>query len=400
MHGLQPVFNFLIFVLVTVSATAQTHQRLIVTAGDAAPLAFDPLTDRYRPGSLGAVAAFADEWRAELGDGNFFLADIPVRRHPLGWRVYDHLADSTLQIRAMRWCDYVPSGERDSLLHIFGLTPAAADSLAEGEWLVADRYVVDGRAAVRVKRQDYTDIRPSKRYEAEFAEDGRRVRRFFLTPMTRLDTAITTRDALFGPSGFAELFHAFHLATAKGGEISFFAPPRLDASIPVGEVCLGDILALFPFDNELVTVRATGVQVKVFMEKVFGMRFFRITGPESDLVRLKVPYYLHDDVAGLRFRVDLTARSGKRVTIYETERGEKFDATQVYVLVLNSFRAKELQEMGLKPEVVAPDYRMALAEWLARHPQLSPRARDNWSVGPERWVRVIGERERRTIFQK
>ena len=390
--------SFLIFL--SVSAGAQEHQRLVVTPGDVSVLPTDALTNRYRAGSLAAVAAFADEWRAELGAENLFLADVPVRELDLGDRIYALLADSTLRRRAMSAAGYVAGSERDSVLALFGVTRGAVDSLGDGEWLVADRYVVDGRVAVRVKRQDFSGIRPLRAFEERFAEDAKRMQRFFLDPVAELDTAITTRDGFFGPSAFADLFHRFQLDAAVGAEVSFFAPPVMDATLPKGSLCLGDVLRLFRFDNQLVTVRISGSQLKEFMEKVFGMRFFKISGQQSDLVRLRVPYYLHDDVAGVRFRVDLTARSGQRVTIYETERGVKFDPERIYTVTLNSFRARDLTEMGLKPVVVAEDYRLALAKWLFGHPHLSPRARDNWSAGPERWVRGIEEREGRTIFEK
>lgn len=390
--------SFLFFL--SASAGAQEHQRLIVTPGNAGVSASDLLTNRYRAGSLAAVAAFADEWRAELGAGNVFLVDLPVREPSLGDRIYGALGDSTLRGRMMFSAGYLFENQRDSVLALFGVKRGAVDSLGDGEWLVADRYLVDGRAAVRVKRQDFSEIRPSRAFEERFEEDGKRLQRFFLEPVTELDTAISTREGFFGPSAFANLFHRFQLDVASGAGISFFAPPVMDATLPKGALCLGDVLKLFRFDNQLVTVRLSGRQLKEFMEKVFGMRFFRITGPQSDLVRLRVPYYLHDDVAGVRFRVDLTARSGQRVTIYETERGEKFDPEGFYTVVLNSFRARDLIELGLEPVVVAEDYRLALARWLAAHPQLSPRARDNWSAGPERWVRAIAEREKRTIFEK
>lgn len=393
------VFLFFLFFLVS-GAAAQEHQRLIVTPGNSPVFATDPLTGRYRAGSLAAVWAFAEEWRDELGDGNLLLVDVPVRELPLGDRIYAALGDSSLRKRVIRETGYMAGSERDSVLTLFGITRGAVDSLGDTEWLVADRYVVEGRTAVRVKRQDFSGIRPSKTFEDRFAGDIQRVQRFFLSPVAELDAAVTTRDGFFGPSAFADLFHRFHFDVAKDAEVSFFAPPVMDGTIPKGALCPGDVLRLFRFDNQLVTVRMTGRQLKEFMEKVFGMRYFKISGPQSDLVRLNVPYYLHDDVAGIRFRVDLTARYNHRVTIYETEGGEKFDPERVYTVAMNSFRARDLAELGLEPEVVAEDYRLALARWLMAHPHLSPRARDNWSAGPERWVRSIAERERRTIFDR
>lgn len=391
------ILVFLLFTFVS-GVAAQEHTRLIVTFGDAGIVPFDPLTNRYRAGSLSAAAAFADRWRAELGAGNVFLADVPARELPLGDRVYLALADSTLRGRILREAGYVSAAGRDSVLALFGVTPEA-DSPGDTEWLVVDRYDVDGHVAVRSKRQDFREVRPSGRFGERFAEDEKGVRRFFLEPVAELDTTVTTRDGFFGPSAFAELFHRFQLDVAEGADVSFFAPPAMDAALPAGPLCLGDVLRLFRFDNRLVTVRMTGRQLKEWMEKVFGMRYFRIEGVQSDLVRTRVPYYLHDDVAGVRFRVDLTARYNHRVTIYETERGEKFDPERIYTVVLNSFRARDLEEKGLKPETVAEDYRLALARWLSEHPQLKPRARDNWSAGPERWVKAIAQRERRTIFE-
>ncbi|MCH5306332.1 MAG: 5'-nucleotidase C-terminal domain-containing protein [Rikenella sp.] len=387
-----------LFLILSAAVSAQEHQRLIVTPGDAGISPADPLTGRQRNGSFASVAAFADRWRTELGAQNLFLVDWPVREPGPADRIYAALADSTLRERMMLVAGYAVPEDRDSLLARFGIGRGAVDSLGETEWLVADRYAVGGQATVRVKRQDFRSIRPSGEFRRRFAADEQRVQRFFSEPVAELDTTLSTRDGFFGPSAFADLFHRFQLETVRGAEVSFFAPPARDAMLPAGPLALRDVLRLFRFDNRLVRVRLTGEQLLGWMEKVFGMRFFRIEGPQSDLVRLKVPYYLHDDVAGIRFRVDLTARSGHRVTIYETERGGRFDAKRTYTVVLNSFRAKDLQALGLTVEPVAEDYRLALARWLLAHDTLRPRMRDNWSAGPERWVELIEKRERQTIF--
>ncbi len=400
------IFRFFSFLLLLLPAAtgAQEHQRLIVVPDGAGLTAVDPLAGRQRSGSIGAVAAFADRWRTELGERNVVVVADRRKgwgREALGDAIYRELVDSTLRRRMEREAGYAPEAQRDSLYARFGITPRAIDSLGEAEWLVVDRYGVEGHVAVRVRRFDNRSVRPSRRFEERFAEETNRLRRFFLTPVARLDTAITTRDAFFGPSAWADLFHRFQLETAPAAEVSCVAPPRLDASLSAGPVALGDFLRLFRFDNSLLTVRLTGQQLQEWMEKLFGMRFFRLEGPQSDLVRLRVPYYLHDDVAGLRFRVDLTARYNRRVTIYETERGEPFDPKRTYTVVLNSFRARDLLALeGVRAQVAAPDYRLALARWLLTRDTLRPRARDNWSAAPERWVRAIAARERRTIFDE
>lgn len=395
--------QFILFwgtILITAGyAAAQHHTRLIVTCGNSYTFPFDPLTNRYCSGSLLAAASFAEQWKKELGANNVYWVDIPLRKLPLGEAVYYHLGDSTLRQRVMQWGGCLTHIPSDSLLTRFRVEQTALDSLDDTEWFVVDRYEVGDEVATQTKRYDNRNARPSHEAENQWRAEEQQVRAFFAAPVTQLDTTITTRDCFFGPSAFAELFHRFQFETAPEADISLFAPPIMDAALPAGKVRLGDILRWFRYDNRLVTVRLSGEQLQQFLEKLFGMRYFRISGPESDLVRLKVPYYLHDDVAGIRFRVDLTARYGHRVTIYEDEQGNAFQPKGEYTVVLNSFRARDLEQMGLTVQTTAEDYRLALAAWLMQQEWLRPRARDNWSAGPERWVRAIAERERRTIFQ-
>ena len=66
------IFRFFSFLLLLLPAAtgAQEHQRLIVVPDGAGLTAVDPLAGRQRSGSIGAVAAFADRWRTELGERN------------------------------------------------------------------------------------------------------------------------------------------------------------------------------------------------------------------------------------------------------------------------------------------------------------------------------------------
>lgn len=269
----------LFFSLLGAIASAQSHQRLVVTAGDAATMDFDPITGRHRAGSLIAVARFVETWRAELGETAVFAVDIPRRKMPLGDAIYTSQIDSTLRQRLMHAAGYASEAEQDSVMTLFGVTPVAVDSLGENEWLVADRYEIEGQTAVRVRRYDFSQIRPSKTLKARFAADEKQMRRLFLEPVATLDTAITTRDGFFGPSAFADLFHRFHQAMAPGADLSFFAPPVMDATLAAGDLSLSDVLPLFRFDNRLVSVRVPGRRLNEWIEKIFGMRFFRISGP-------------------------------------------------------------------------------------------------------------------------
>ncbi len=381
---------------VAASTASAQHERLIV-ARVTAPLPFDPLTERYQAGSWGAVASFARQWREELGAGNVYLFDAgdpPAE----GYRLYAALGDSTLARRAARAAGC--SDDR-SLLAGFGFTPRTLDSLGvqPGEGTVADRYTVQGRQTIRLRRVSFSDERPDKAFTEAFADEEQRIRRFFATPVAQLATTITTRDSYFGPSAFNALFHRFQRSVAPAADVSLFAPPRFDATLAAGPLYLKTIATLFSYDNRLVTVRVTGQQIDEFLEQVYGMGYFTLKGPESDLIRTRIPHYLYDDASGIRYRVDLTQRSGRRVAIYQLEDGRPFRPGDQYTVVLNSFRARYFTERGIPVHPVAADYRLALLQWLSAQPEpIAAQAPDNWSLAPERWVEAIARRERPQLF--
>lgn len=381
--------------------SAARQQRLIVTC-DLPPLNLDPSNGRYLPRAAPQLATLADTWRTELGDQNLTLAIAPLTTPtlakesaaPLYYKVYTTLCDTTLRSRAARELGITPLV--DSLRALFAITTPMLEGIPTGGVLIVDRYTVADKSETHHKYQTLDNLSPSKRYTKAMAADELAIRNYFAAPLTTLDTAITTRDCYFGPSAFTRLLHTMQLE-ATGAHISLVAPPVHDATLGPGAVTVADILRLFRYDNALVRVTMSGAQLDSLLEKIYGMRYFTLRGAESDMVRTRVPYYLHDDAAGIRYRVDLAARNGQRVTIYQTERGTKFDPRGRYTVAMNSFRARELS--GMPIDTVAADYRIAMIRMLGAQKLLSPRQSDNWSIGPEKWSRTIEKRERVTIFE-
>lgn len=398
---------YLCFILLHLSlagAGAQYHKRLIVTGGS---VVYIP-EGHSRECSLtfGEVRTLAERLRKELGEENVFLIDIPVNKQPLKSRLYSALGDTTAEKRYKAAAGYASDELRDSILTLFGLTAEKiTEALGPDVYLQSDRYEVQGLTETKHEytlipdRYDYLTRDHQRSFPDQYVNDRTEVEEFLRHRPLMLDTTIHTQDNYFGPSAFTALFHRFQL-DASGADISFFAPPKQYAELQQGERSLMDVLKLFSYDNQLVTVRISGKQLKTFMEEVFGMRYFSLKGTDSDLVRLKVPYYLHDDVSGIRFRVDLTKPSGKRLTLYEMADGSRFEPDKTYTVVLNSFRARYFTEKGIPVRCVRDDYRLALAEWLLLNPELAPRADDNWSLAPERWVKTISKREQKTNFNR
>lgn len=388
--------------LATLTSAAR-QQRLIVTR-ELPPLNLDPSNGRYLPRAAPQLATLADTWRTELGDQNLTLAIAPLTTPnptptkesaaPLYYKVYTTLRDTTLRSRAARELGIAPLD--DSLRALFAITTPMLEGIPTGGVLIVDRYTVADKSETHHKYQILDNLAPSKRYTEAMAADELAMRNYFAAPLTTIDTTITTRDCYFGPSAFTRLLHTMQLE-ATGADLSLVAPPVHDATLGPGAVTVADILRLFRYDNALTRVTMSGAQLDSLLEKIYGMRYFALRGPDSDMVRTRVPYYLHDDAAGIRYRVDLAARNGHRVTIYQTERGTKFDPHDQYTVAMNSFRARELS--GMPIDTVAADYRIALIKMLGAQPLWSPRRSDNWSVGPEKWSRTIEKRERVTIFE-
>lgn len=394
------VLHFLIGCLLLgyLSAGAQNHQRLVVTGGALVPYRhYEPGERTSRLSSMEELHLYAEQWRKELGGDNLFLVDIPVNEPDILLQVFERLANPDIRGQLLSKSGYCEGAAQDSVLARFGLTrEGLRDSLqnkSAREWVILDRYEVGGHVAISSVKK--IAVTPGSGYTRW--TEGDEILRFTDDRILNLDTPITTRDCFFGPSAFAALFHRFHL-DASGARVSFFAPPREDFSFDKGPLSIQDVLRLFTFDNQLVSVNVTGEQLLEFMEMIFGMRFFTIKGPDSDLVRTRVPYYLYDDVSGIRFRVDLTRPSGKRITVYEMQDGSKFDPKGSYTLVMNSFRARHFTEKEIPVRTVHANYKLALAEWLWAHRDLQPRQSDNWSLGPERWVEEIAQRERGLLF--
>lgn len=394
MHGKRLIITILLIVIGATSDSRAQQQRLVVTRS-LPVLNFDPLTGHYQSGAMPQLATFVDQWRSELGANNLHVVEFSTKQS-LGYEIYNRMCDSTLRLRAQAWIGMVPC--TSELIAKFGVTPQAIDSLAPGELLVADLYTVADQSTIRYKRVNVKSLKASRPYIDSMAMDDVRLRQFFVTPLARLDTTITTRDCYFGPSSFSALFHSFQ-REVSGADISIFAPPLHDVTIDSGDILIKDITDIFRFDNALVVVSITGSRLIECLEKVYGMRYFTVRTPDSDMVRTRVPHYLHDDAAGIRYRVDLAARSGHRVSIYSLDDGTRFDPRKEYTVAMNSFRAKDFAPEGTPIDTIRPDYRIALLEWMNKKDTIGPRRDDNWSPGPEKVTREIEKRERTTIFE-
>ena len=112
------------------------------------------------------------------------------------------------------------------------------------------------------------------------------------------------------------------------------------ADWPAGPLTVRDVWRLYPYENSLVTVRATGRQVKAALERAAGC----FSGIETAAGRstwkrsADVFYFNCDALAGADYAVDPTKPDGSRV-LYLRRGGREVSDDEVFTVALNSYRA-------------------------------------------------------------
>ncbi|MFA5317803.1 MAG: 5'-nucleotidase C-terminal domain-containing protein [Dehalococcoidales bacterium] len=115
-------------------------------------------------------------------------------------------------------------------------------------------------------------------------------------------------------------------AKSAGASIAILNGGSIRASIPAGDVTLGQMIAALPFDNYLVVANLTGDQLKTALENGVS---------QVEEVAGRFP-----QVAGLRFTWNANAEAGSRVTGVEIKTPDGYqpiEPSAVYSVVTNDF---------------------------------------------------------------
>ncbi|PTQ53096.1 MAG: 5'-nucleotidase [Brockia lithotrophica] len=154
------------------------------------------------------------------------------------------------------------------------------------------------------------------------------------------------------------------LALVNGGGIR--------ASIPAGDVTLGQVLEVMPFNNMLVILRLTGAEI--------------LEALENGVSKVEDKHGRFPQVAGMRYAFDPARPAGERILRVEVwdEKARTYrplDHRATYLLVTNNFVAdggdgyevlKRAKDEGRIVELYEVDHD-ALVEYLEAHSPVSPR---------------------------
>lgn len=150
------------------------------------------------------------------------------------------------------------------------------------------------------------------------------------------------------------------IAIANGG--------GMRASIAAGEVTMGDVLAVLPFQNTIATMKLTGADV--------------IAALEGGVGKLEEASGRFPQVAGLRFAFDPAAPAGSRIKAVEVKSGEGWapiDPGAVYGVVTNNYMRQggdgyaTFRDNAVDPYDYGPNLEEAVASYLAANSPYQPK---------------------------
>ena len=120
-----------------------------------------------------------------------------------------------------------------------------------------------------------------------------------------------------------------------GADLSAASAFDLQAGFDSGAIRLGQVLALYPYENTLRAVRITGTQLKDYLEH--SVRYFHTDAIGRVSINDSVAGYNYDVVAGARYDIDLRRAAGDRIANLAV-RGRPVRPTDSFTLALNSYR--------------------------------------------------------------
>lgn len=134
-------------------------------------------------------------------------------------------------------------------------------------------------------------------------------------------SAATRAATTAGESSLGDLI-ADAQAHETGAQIALMNPGGIRADLKAGRLTFGDLFAVQPFDNGMVSMKLTGAQVKAILEQQFPAAGDKIL-----------------QVSGLKETYDRTRAEGDRIMSLTLADGTAIDPAATYTVASNSFLA-------------------------------------------------------------
>lgn len=317
------------------------------------------------------------------------------------------------------WNEYRIDPEGDSVL-ILG-SQSKARELAQADVLLQKK----GRKWSIVKIEGHnismSGIKPDQQFTIAFESEIKAINEYVNQDVAELKTALSSRDAFFGPSAFMSLIHQVQLGISKA-DISFAAPLSYSSWLKPGMLKMNDLFDLYRFENLLYTMSLSGKEILDYLNFSYSNWFSQMKSSNDHLIkftegndgslRTATAYYNFDSALGLDYVVDVSKEAGEMVTITGLSNGDKFDLSKRYEVAINSYRGngggghltrgagipeKELSKRLVKS--TDKDLRFYMKVWMEKQKEIEVETIKNWTVIPEKMVRSGKDRDYKILFK-
>lgn len=190
---------------------------------------------------------------------------------------------------------------------------------------------------------DVQGVSSDSDFDKTFKSDFDKIKAYSSQKIGTIDQTVTSEGAFFGSSAFVDIIHR-NILKVSGADISFASPLMLNATIPAGDLTVGNMFNLYKYENLLYVMRMTGQEVKDFLEYSYSLWVKEGGNLQDGMLllndkgKLKNPYYNFDSGAGIRYTVDLTKPAGSKVSIISMMDGTPFDLSKTYKVAMSSYR--------------------------------------------------------------
>jgi 2',3'-cyclic-nucleotide 2'-phosphodiesterase (5'-nucleotidase family) len=196
---------------------------------------------------------------------------------------------------------------------------ATLERTPNGKWTLA---------GVRGRNLPMRGVEPDAEVVAAIEPEHADTMRLLAEPLAVLPAGVSSRNTRTEDSGMVDWTHRVQLSEGKA-QLSFasvlaFGPPL---EWPAGPLTLRQVWQFYPYENSLVTLRASGKTVREALERSAECMAERDEGPRSC-----------DSLEGADYEIDLSRPPGRRV-VFLRRLGKDVADGDVFTVALNSHRA-------------------------------------------------------------
>ena len=206
--------------------------------------------------------------------------------------------------------------------------------------------------------------------------------------VARLSAPLSARFARTEDTALLDWLHGLQREAGKA-DLSFASLlPGMLPNWPAGELTVRQIWSFYPYENTLVTVRATGRQVRQALERA-ALCFSGLEAVRDGVAWRRNPAvwgYNCDTMDGAEYALDPTRPEGERL-LYLRRNGRDVSDDETFLVAINSYRASggggyAVWRSCARVSESRESLRDLLIEDAKRKGELAPKANENWFLAP------------------